>query len=533
MFRSIKLTAACATLTTLFVAAPASGQYYVQQGNVLDANNRVGSGGLNYGARQQPINTTNRLITGNVTGGAAFQGYSPIGNPNQLFLGNPATPGGFSTNSISVLPSDRLTTFRRDSYSVAEMRQMQMLPGYQRFAPQPYFSQTGTVINTGQILRGFNEPGTSQIRSSYLPLDTQLRGQPQNPLQTALQNNLVGQPLRVDSQLVRVNTGTTVTGPVNRRLLASPLFGNYRAVPLSDAAAEANERAVPLPVAPRTTEDRNLVEPRGTMRTERRGSAMDAFIEQRPIDRDATAPPQTDEGAPMGPTAASSLLNTGEGTLARPIGPRTDPTGQALAAGQPRGAAAVTTLPPRNAWRNQLNVEDGQLRTFVGTQEGRLKEQLVAAEAALREQRYYDAARHYGMAHAIDLTNPVPLTGRAIALLAAGDYVASANDLFMAIELAGPQGALKIDLKQFIPDLKVLDLRRAFLEQRLERSEDFRMRFLLGWAEYMSDLPQDGLANMRQAAEAAPESMEVLPRFVESLAARELMEPSAPATQPN
>jgi hypothetical protein len=55
----------------------------------------------------------------------------------------------------------------------------------------------------------------------------------------------------------------------------------------------------------------------------------------------------------------------------------------------------------------------------------------------------------------------------------------------------------------------------TFLEQQLEVSDDFRLRFLLGWTEYMSGLTDPGLANMRKAAAAAPPQMEPLRQYVD------------------
>ena len=49
-----------------------------------------------------------------------------------------------------------------------------------------------------------------------------------------------------------------------------------------------------------------------------------------------------------------------------------------------------------------------------------------------------------------------------------------------------------------------LEQRIADLEERLEDREDYRYRFLLGYAEYYSGLPKYGLPNLKLAAEQAP-----------------------------
>jgi hypothetical protein len=64
---------------------------------------------------------------------------------------------------------------------------------------------------------------------------------------------------------------------------------------------------------------------------------------------------------------------------------------------------------------------------------------------------------------------------------------------------------LKFDLRTFITEPDLLEKRRADLEGQLEQREDYRFRFLLGYAEYYSDLAKYGLPNLKQAAEQAPE----------------------------
>ncbi len=59
---------------TLAVASIASAQYRVDNSNARDANNRLGSGGINTGAPGVGGVNTNYVVTGNVTAGQAFRG---------------------------------------------------------------------------------------------------------------------------------------------------------------------------------------------------------------------------------------------------------------------------------------------------------------------------------------------------------------------------------------------------------------------------------------------------------------------------
>src|SRR5438046_1306287 len=69
------------------LAASAFGQARVNNGNALDANNRIGSGGFNQGAGGDRYRgpyagyTANDVINANVTAGKAFRGPVPYRDP--------------------------------------------------------------------------------------------------------------------------------------------------------------------------------------------------------------------------------------------------------------------------------------------------------------------------------------------------------------------------------------------------------------------------------------------------------------------
>jgi tetratricopeptide (TPR) repeat protein len=193
-------------------------------------------------------------------------------------------------------------------------------------------------------------------------------------------------------------------------------------------------------------------------------------------------------------------------TLLRPLQPAQPPT------------ESTQAPPPTHPGR--LRVEPEPLRSFVGTEKSALNRYLGQAEAALRSGQYYKAQGLYDIARTIDPGNPLPLLGRAIALLAAGEYVSSAESLFRAIELYEDLSQFPVELTSFLPDVKMLDRRRADLEQRLQSQENHRLRFLLGYAEYTSGLQKLGLANMQRAAGEAPAELDHLRRFVAALEAR-------------
>jgi hypothetical protein len=191
-------------------------------------------------------------------------------------------------------------------------------------------------------------------------------------------------------------------------------------------------------------------------------------------------------------------------------------TDDQLAPGQPIPQQAAP-----GGSRSTLQIAPGELvTTFVTGDDTQVDRYLVKAEGLLKSGEYYRAADQYNLARALDSRNPLPLLGRAMALLAAGDYMSSSASLFHAIREFETTALYQVDLTAFVPDLAVLDRRRADLEERLSEREIFRLRFLLGFAEYSSNLKALGLENMEKAAAQAPEELAHLRRFVATLKAQ-------------
>jgi hypothetical protein len=527
--------------------------YQVQQGNVLDANPQMGSGGLNRPARTYDFDAGNRIISGNVTGGAGFQGFSPIRSPNQLFIAQPTVglaPFG--------LPSESLSTFRRDTLSVADVQR----GGTFRAPPQPYYSPQSTVTDVRSATAGLYRPGTS---SPYVAPREDFRVRPDAVLDEArLQGNLLG----VSPRLMRIDDGRPVAGEVNQRLLGSSLFGGFREVPATAVAWRADRdqalgatvgtpldlRVERLELLDRRVEtDPARIQPavpldQMTGRLPGTGDQTGQRWEAEPLQgRMVVAGPQPDlirvrPGDPTVPTMATTAISddvfvqmrAATGQLLRPLDPAATIEQQALTDAAAPGERMLRPLAPPEPLPDvepepmaagappadqELSPapEAAPLETFVGAAPTLMNRYLAEAEAMMRAGQYYRAAAVYDVARSIQPDNPLPLLGRSMALLASGDYMTSANNLFQAIQMFEALGHFQIDLTAFIPDLAALDRRRADLERRLETHEDFRLRFLLGYAEYNSGMEERGTAQMEQAAAAAPDELAFLQRFVQIL----------------
>jgi len=131
-------------LSLLLPALPAVAQYPVQQdGHALDANPGIGQFGRNVGQPQSPLNAPNLMVTGNVTGGRSFRGFSPIRDVS-----------AFGVN----LPSAGLSFFQRETVSVN-----QVLGSGGVVTPGPFFSLEQTVPGAGAIIGGVTQPGFSTL----------------------------------------------------------------------------------------------------------------------------------------------------------------------------------------------------------------------------------------------------------------------------------------------------------------------------------------------------------------------------------
>ncbi len=155
--RSAILAAAVAAVPVLGLTSAASAQNRINTSGVLDANNRVGSGGNNPNDPDKrgaatPVNG-NDIVTGNVSGGKQFRGQIQYTDP-RAFRGN---------------TSDRnLDNFVRSSSGVDSRLADTVQPFYgsgRGVAPPPGFTQsgygTGAFVPEGQTVN--RDPGDLRI----------------------------------------------------------------------------------------------------------------------------------------------------------------------------------------------------------------------------------------------------------------------------------------------------------------------------------------------------------------------------------
>ncbi len=124
---TVLLTTAPAALTRNAIAQVRP----IRGGNALDANPMAGSGGYNAARPTSTGINGNLIVSGNVTAGKAFRGYSPIANPNTL---------------LTNIPSAAIGNFVRDSAGLPSIS-----AGLNSPTAQPFFYPTDTAVSTGTV----------------------------------------------------------------------------------------------------------------------------------------------------------------------------------------------------------------------------------------------------------------------------------------------------------------------------------------------------------------------------------------------
>lgn len=571
--RVLTLCGPMAILLCGSAALPTWAQYAPgMDGRATDASNLLGSGGYNATTTPTYFNTANLYVTGNVSRGAYFRGNSPIRDANSLFLS---------------LPSSGIGDFQRDAISVTDV-----LSDASFWRPSPYYNPSRTVLNVGAIQAGQNLPGSSVPATTRLlpvpyqaaspgtaPVDLSHGTQ---PLGTVVPNSSIYTPenmpaLRGTDLYDRLRLTNQIEA-----LRESPVFGRTQisTTPLApdalnqpatlidpyalDVAAGSSGRLDPIARHSRTA-DPALAQGGSPLRTpdlRNPGALAPRLI---PLSQPVGAgdQPREDAGESAAVADDSSLgLVTTEAyrplvaedatTLAadQDAAAQQSPyTGanplidlnnafafvqqyRQEAAGEPESIPGVPSQRARyeQAMSIVRRAADTDVSTLAGTGNSRFDRLMRDAETKVREGDYYQASTLYGLAAALDPTNPLVRLGYAHSLIAAGEYITAVLQLEQAIAEYPAFGFLRLDLNEFVREPKDLDLRRADLEARLERREDYRLRFLLGYIENYSGFAKFGRPNLERSAQAAPAGS-VIAQFPEILASPEkYLEPAEPKT---
>ncbi|GMU34112.1 MAG: hypothetical protein AMXMBFR20_19840 [Planctomycetia bacterium] len=525
-------------------ASPLSSQIdnRVNQGNAatagraLDSNPASGSSRFNLtrpGTFDAGVRS-NAIITGNVTGLDYFHGSSPLLNNNQF---------------RETLPSSDLSGFRAQSVGLSDVLNNRTRSG------GFYFDRSQTVTDAGYVRAGLNQPGSSFVQtpntpppqnfttdnsSAYLlqrlpdPSDrrvsiprpdfqagmkqTQIGGVAVNksaaidlsPYQSAVGSSIFGTPTPpVRPALTGGLVSDRIDETDNLRDLASRALADDPSLRRVDSSASSLVQPVDESVGGTSTEGRTsadaVAKAQASISPET-PSAPFSFPLERPADlgQDRFA----DLYNAVGVAGSLGIMNLGFDVDEQPIGEIAEP--ETAEAGNVRipgslmrdSGAGLKQLSETAKWASE--VIDEPLRTFAGRYKNKLNDYMLAGEDELHRGQYYSAARYFELANSIDPMNPLPLLARGHALAAAGDYRSAVRYITLGIERFPQIAAFRIDLPALLGRPDVFDIRRADLEDKLAVGENRELRFLLGYLELYSGLPDEGIQNLRIAAKASP-----------------------------
>lgn len=496
-------------------------------GRVHDANPGVGSGGVNLARPAFDLGgRADAIITGNVSGLGSFQGGSPL-------LQNNAFRASLGSTSLS--------SFQRQSVGISDVL------ANQTYTPGYFYDTQRTIADINDIRRGWNQPGSSTLRSPALP-PVRAGGVGESRLDLGLrerEDRRIGIPGTTELPSQR-----TIGDP--RPLSIAPLYFDQAAAS-SIFGPPAARPGILEQMAERRAARRELIE---RVANDLQRSRLEDELKLR--DTGYAAPqPQPAAAQETMPPSIASIRVTGDETPVPSAGPgffqeMTEALRAAQASGQPllgfkarasdenaqgpkeaapdapddaadsptrvdikrargRRAEGLTDKPSDAAisaataakWAG-VNLND-PIASFAGVNADRFTGYMVDGEEALRAGRYSDAARYFELAEVIDRRNPLPLLARGHALAAGGYYVSAVHSLTRGIALFPQIAAFKLDLPAMVGQSDVFDRRRADLERRLTYREDRELRFLLGYLELYSGLTDAAQKNLTLAAKGARE----------------------------
>ncbi len=535
-------------------------------GRILDANNQVGAGGFNAPLTSPDPNAANLFITGNVTGGRAFRGFSPIRDSSSLFLSLPtAQLGTFQRDSIGLgdvtawrspalvspfyLPSSTVTSAGGVGWGVTPAASGNLggamaVPRVDLFTGKPL--SLDLALNPGQ-----STPSSGTLDPRYLPRSTITTTPLTRPTDTLTSwltpltdNEEASSSLRLaESPLFGLPRGPggsdsdlTATGgsgyaaptpayggqtaprsnllerlfqtgtPASPPEVAPTLFGGapsrdlLTGKPQTSAARSPLELQTVAPIAPLTTPMAGAGEPES--------AAVAEPTPPNPYEPSAGAPYNPAEFVPSQGSRYQDFQRAVRSAGASPTGRKTLPVearGGEEAGGEETPTKAAVPAGPFDAGLSHLQqLLEETPRSFAAKVDTDLNRRIRKAEALLRQGEFYNAAGQYAMAAALAPDDPLVRLGQGHAYLAAGDYLSAVYYLTQGLERFPEVAHFKLNLYDFVSDPNILDIRRADLDTKLEKHEDFRLRFLLGYAEYYGGLKDYGRLQLQRAAEEAP-----------------------------
>ncbi|MCK4628742.1 MAG: hypothetical protein KAT56_07035, partial [Sedimentisphaerales bacterium] len=479
----------------------ADGQYYVsQQGHLLDANPRIGSFGLNTNARLDSlIPRANLYVTGNITGGARFQGVVPYRSGNE-FQGS--------------IGSGTLSDFRRDSTGLDTLSS----PVGSR---RPYIDASRSVTRT----YGRNVVNTKGINKVQLtPVGAAILGQYNYDSGSSMRPLSKTYSLGSSSLMPKFRMANTHAGQTNLRSPATqtPEASRANLFRPGIAPAQKNIRSIQTETSPTQPQtETSTTEPGKTLFRTSPHQLRELYQQPTPTTEQSKVPAgqqdQTDQMRQSNSPVPFQLheIKTGQADLTEQSSdkaPDGDDTSAVSRPGatliQPRlfhsplsrssrlgaGSGIITTAPIA-----KIGKTDDSSSELAEAYQRQLDFYTKRGEKLMRQRLYYQAANAYGTAIIYEPQNARLYLAKAQALLGAGEYMSSAYFLNQALELSPGLAKTETKSEQIFPDRKKFEEQMKELDTWQKRSGQPMLLFLKGYALYLN-------GDIEQAKEALTEA---------------------------
>ena len=347
--RRLSLAAAIVSTTLLATASSAFAQYRIDNGQVRDANNRIGSGGYNTGGGNNSTGglNNNLIVTGNVGGGRSFRGNLGY-TDSSAFRGN--------------LGSASFDRFTRDSVGIGQVRGSDRLiyanQGVTTF--RPFFGQGQTVAPPAGFVQdsatgGYVLPRPQLVTPNDGRLDYGGATRSQISRGTLAQSTIIGGPGLSNSSFGAFD---------QRRQLDQP-FGGSEFTQLARPAARIGLLEQNQSGRAGSLDGRVVSNPRNPSNPANDGPAV---VDRKTNDAAADDDPRTalngaagSGGAPGDPTRASQATTPAGTPITPAITPAITPT---TPAGTAPPANNATPAIPTNATSTGQGVQTRDLRAI-------------------------------------------------------------------------------------------------------------------------------------------------------------------------
>lgn len=152
----------------------------------------------------------------------------------------------------------------------------------------------------------------------------------------------------------------------------------------------------------------------------------------------------------------------------------------------------------------------GKHKTFASFSKDKFNQHLRAAEAYLKQGKYYRAADTYTLASIYKPNDPLVYAGKSHALFAAGEYMSSTLFLSRALAIFPEYARFKIDIVAMVGDRDKLENRIVDIKEWQQVSGSAELQFLLAYIYYQMDRLEAAKEAIDKASEKMPNAPAVL-----------------------